>query len=76
MKCKDKNEVYGAVTVGEKGQVVIPAQLRKSFNINSGDKLIVFAKHHMVGLIPAEHLSEFLNQTTQMIAKFKKFKDV
>lgn len=33
--------IFGMVTVGEKGQIVIPAKARKLFNIESGDHLIV-----------------------------------
>ncbi len=32
---------YGAVSVGERGQVVIPKEARKQFGIRTGDKLIV-----------------------------------
>ena len=33
--------VFGIVTVGDKGQIVIPAKARKIFRIESGDHLIV-----------------------------------
>ena len=33
--------VFGVVTVGEKGQIVIPAKARKVFDIKAGDQLIV-----------------------------------
>lgn len=32
---------FGIVTVGDKGQIVIPAKARKIFNINSGDRLMI-----------------------------------
>jgi len=32
---------YGAVTVSERGQIVIPADARRDFNIEVGEKLIV-----------------------------------
>jgi AbrB family looped-hinge helix DNA binding protein len=32
---------FGAVTVGERGQVVIPAEARKRFDIAPGDKLLI-----------------------------------
>jgi AbrB family looped-hinge helix DNA binding protein len=67
-----KGKIYGATTVGERGQVVIPAQIRKAFNIKPGDKLIVFAKHEMIGLIPAEEFNQFLSEAADMLAKFKK----
>ncbi len=33
---------YGAITVSERGQIVIPADARRDFNIEVGDKLLVF----------------------------------
>lgn len=33
--------IFGVVTVGDKGQIVIPAKARKMFNISAGDELVV-----------------------------------
>ena len=33
--------VFGIVTVGEKGQIVIPAKARKIFDIKPGDRILV-----------------------------------
>ena len=33
--------LFGIVTVGDKGQIVIPARARKIFEINTGDQLVV-----------------------------------
>ena len=33
--------LFGIVTVGDKGQIVIPAKARKLFNISAGDQLVV-----------------------------------
>ncbi|UEL47890.1 helix-turn-helix transcriptional regulator [Terrisporobacter glycolicus] len=32
---------FGSVTVGERGQIVIPKEARELFDINTGDKLLV-----------------------------------
>ncbi|MGM9972777.1 MAG: helix-turn-helix domain-containing protein [Clostridiaceae bacterium] len=32
---------FGSVTVGERGQIVIPKKAREVFNIESGDKLLI-----------------------------------
>jgi len=47
MKTKDSKppenkRFYGSVTVSERGQIVVPAEARKDFNIKAGDKLLVF----------------------------------
>lgn len=34
---------YGAVTVSDRGQIVIPAEARRDLGIAVGDKLLVFA---------------------------------
>ncbi|MCR5235495.1 MAG: helix-turn-helix domain-containing protein, partial [Lachnospiraceae bacterium] len=33
--------LFGMVTVGDKGQIVIPSKARKLFNISPGDQLVV-----------------------------------
>jgi len=33
--------LFGMVTVGDKGQIVIPAKARKTFDISAGDQLVV-----------------------------------
>lgn len=42
MKSPEGKKFYGSVTVSERGQIVIPADARKDFNINTGNKLLVF----------------------------------
>ena len=38
---KDKH-FFGTVKVGERGQIVIPKEVRDKFNIKAGDNVIVF----------------------------------
>jgi AbrB family looped-hinge helix DNA binding protein len=42
IKPPEGKKFYGSVTVSERGQIVVPAQARKDFNIKTGDKLLVF----------------------------------
>ncbi len=42
---------FGAATVGERGQVVIPAEARKKCNINPGDKVLVLGHPAGSGII-------------------------
>jgi AbrB family looped-hinge helix DNA binding protein len=41
-KPERREMVYGTTIIGEKGQVVIPAEARKSLGLVRGDKLLVF----------------------------------
>ena len=53
MKCDVSLEesFYGAATVGERGQVVIPAEARKRCGIQPGDKLLVMGHPSGSGLM-------------------------
>jgi AbrB family looped-hinge helix DNA binding protein len=51
--------LFGVVTVGEKGQIVIPAKARKVFDIRPGDSLVVLGDEGQgLAVIKAE---SFLN---------------
>jgi len=41
-KQKNNDQFFGTTTVGEKGQVVIPAEARNAMGIKKGEKLLVF----------------------------------
>ena len=48
--------LFGMVTVGEKGQIVIPAKARKLFNISPGDELVVLGDETQgMAIIKAQH---------------------
>jgi len=59
----------GAVTVSERGQVVIPAEARDALGIRGGDKLLVFvAPHgHMVALTKLSSLEDAAREIQQVI---------
>lgn len=42
--------IFGTVTVGERGQIVIPAKARKIFDIHPGDDLLVLGDEDQGGL--------------------------
>lgn len=50
---KDKN-IWGSVTINERGQLVIPKPAREKFNLNGGQRLIVLSDNDGIALIPAE----------------------
>ena len=65
-----RGEVFGAVVVGERGQVVIPADIRKLFKVKPGGRLIVVAHPgRMIGLIPAVDFNSFLSRASQVMDK-------
>jgi AbrB family looped-hinge helix DNA binding protein len=56
---------YGSATLGERGQVVIPAEARKDCDIQPGDKVLVF-RHplhpHMLILAKISEMQSLLQQ--------------
>ena len=68
-----KGKAYGAVTIGERGQLVIPAGLRKALSIKSGDQLMVFAKldKKIISLMPSNDFSQVLERAAKLISKLE-----
>ena len=61
--------LFGLVTVGEKGQIVIPAKARKMFDINPGDSLVVLGDEGQgMAIMKSEHFLSLAN----MIKKISK----
>ena len=53
---------FGAVSVGERGQIVIPKEAREVFNINSGDKLLVLGDEERgIAIIHQRDLINFID---------------
>lgn len=51
----DKNKYVGICKVGEKGQIVIPKEIRNMFDINPGDSVIILCdKEKGIALIKAD----------------------
>jgi len=71
-----KGKTYGAVTIGERGQLVIPAQLRKALHIKSGDQMMVFAKpdKKVINLMPEKDFSQFLEKASKIISRSERSK--
>ena len=64
---------YGATVVGERGQMVVPAEARKDLNLTPSTKLMVFSSNIGDGLliIKAESVSEMLAQASRLINGFE-----
>ncbi len=54
--------IWGSVTVGERGQIVIPKSARDLFGLTGGKRLIVLSDEMGIALIPAESFEEILKK--------------
>ena len=57
-----KDHFYGAATVGERGQIVIPVEARKKYNIETADKILIMGAPHEKGLmlVKIDAMREFM----------------
>ncbi len=65
---------YGATTIGERGQVVIPVEARKDLELTHSTKLMVFSGGPIgdgILLLKADTVSEMLTRANQMLTGFK-----
>lgn len=54
---------YGSVTVGERGQIVIPAEAREELGLKAGEKLLVFkVKNKVLAITKPSGIENFLKK--------------
>ena len=59
----DKNKFIGICKVGEKGQIVIPKEVRNMFNISAGDTVIVLCdKEKGIALLKADEIESLTDK--------------
>jgi len=64
---------YGSTTVGERGQIVLPINLRRDLNIKKGDTLIVIGNPHVknITLFNEETMDKYLDFMSDNITELK-----
>ncbi|MBP5236038.1 MAG: helix-turn-helix domain-containing protein [Clostridia bacterium] len=65
---KGKN-IWGTVTIGERGQFVIPKAARDKFGLNGGDRLIVVSDEYGIALCPAEFFESKMRELMDKLSK-------
>ena len=56
------HKYYGSTVVGEKGQIVIPAEARKEFQLDAGDKVMVFGHHGAMLIIGGDVVADYVSR--------------
>lgn len=64
---------YGSVTVGERGQIAIPAEARRDQDITPATKLLAFGGQDSKALIfvKAEFVTEFITNISAALSEFE-----
>ena len=68
---KGKN-IWGSVTVNERGQLVIPKAARERFGLSGGQRLIVLSDEEGIALIPAEVFESKMKKALECSAKMNR----
>ena len=61
--------IFGVVKVGEKGQIVIPRDARKVYDIKPGDALLVLGDQKGMAIIKTEIFQSVIDQAMEGLSK-------
>jgi AbrB family looped-hinge helix DNA binding protein len=66
--------LYGTATVGERGQIVIPAEARKEIGIQAGDKLLIWKHPSGEGLMifKIEAVRDFMSRMLESLERVER----
>ncbi len=65
---KGKN-IWGSVTMNDRGQIVIPKDARTQFSLTGGNRLIVLSDEEGIALVPAEKFEEKIRTIMALASK-------
>ena len=70
MMGEDIPKFYGSTTIGERGQVVIPAEARKDLDLTHSTKVMIFGAPMGEGLllVKADSVAEMLAHANKMLS--------
>lgn len=66
---KDGKYIFGVVKVGDKGQIVIPKDARKQYDIKPGDALLLLGDASGMALVKTEIFNDFVGQVMEGLIK-------
>ena len=69
MQDKDGKYLFGVVKVGDKGQIVIPKDARKVYDIKPGDALIVLGDERGMALLKTEIFQSAIDQALEGLSQ-------
>ena len=69
MQEKDGKYIFGVVKVGDKGQIVIPKDARKIYDIKPGDALMLLGDQKGMALLKTEIFQSIIDQAMEGLSK-------
>ena len=61
--------LWGTVTIGERGQIVIPKAARDQFGLKGGERLVVASDEHGIALIPAGFFESKMRELMEKLSE-------
>lgn len=69
MQDKDGKYIFGVVKMSEKGQIVIPRDARKVYDLKAGDALLLVGDQNGMALVKTEIFQDFVDQVVEGLTK-------
>ncbi len=69
MEEKNGKYLFGVVKVGDKGQIVIPRDVRQQYDIKPGDSLMMLGDKNGIALLKTELFQDIINQAMEGLPK-------
>ena len=61
--------IWGTVTIGDRGQIVIPKSARDEFDLKGGDRLVVASDEVGIALVPVNYFEDKMQQFMGMLSE-------
>ena len=69
MQENDGKYIFGVVKVGDKGQIVIPRDARKVYDIKPGDALLFLGDQRGMALVKTEIFQDAIDQVMEGLSR-------
>ena len=69
MQEKDGKYIFGVLKISEKGQIVIPREARKIYNLQPGDALILMGDKNGMAMVKTEIFHDLVDQVMEGLNK-------
>ncbi|MBQ2008235.1 MAG: AbrB/MazE/SpoVT family DNA-binding domain-containing protein [Alistipes sp.] len=69
MQEKDGKYIFGVVKISEKGQIVIPKEARKLYDLKAGDALLLLGDKNGMAMVKTEIFQDLVGQVLEDLNK-------
>lgn len=66
---KDGKYIFGVVKISEKGQIVIPKEARKLYDLKAGDALLLLGDKNGMAMVKTEIFQDLVGQVLEDLNK-------